>query len=250
MVFGASLLICPSLALNNTYFPMYFLNSDFSASTTNKSTGAVIENAVYRTQKQTSAGKTYIIVSIKNTRTENSKKIFEKIDRYYLLNGNKVSTYDITLISTKEGRTYQYSKKSFDLTDGLLVSEFVDHSSGKQVSKTFNLTPNLVDYQDLTFYMYDMVMNLVKNRNITLMFPDGGTVPIALSTDYSIVQTTSSNGKQINCYRIGLKPDFGIISNLIPDSGYWFESDPPHRFIKYEGTLRGPGSPNVIIQGN
>ena len=249
IVLGVSALGVPSLALKNTYFPMYFLNADFSSSTTDKSSGAEIERTVYTTQKRASGGKTYIIASIKNTRTENSKKIYEKIDRYYVLNGNKVSTYNITLISTKEGRTYQYSQKSFDWEDGMLVSEFIDYSSGKQVSKTVTLTPNLIDYQDLTFYMYDMVINSAKRRNISLMFPDGGSVPISLSTDYSI-QPVTLNGKQINGYRIGIKPDFGILSNLIPDSGYWFESDPPHRFMKYEGTLRGPGSPNVIIQGN
>lgn len=248
-VIGICVLTCPSIALKSTYFPMYFLNADFSSSTTDKSNGAVIEQAVYNTQKRTSGGKTYIIASIKNTRTENSKKIYEKIDRYYVLNGGKVFTYNITMVSTKEGSTYQYSGKSFNWASGLLGIEFVDYSTGKQVSKTVPLKENLVDYQDLTFYMYDMVMNSVKNRNISLMFPDGGTVPIALSTDYSVVPVTLKE-KQINCYRIGIKPDFGILSNLIPDSGYWFESDPPYRFVKYEGTLKGPGSPNVIIQEN
>ena len=246
LVFGIGVLACPSFAIKGTYFPMYFLSGNFATSTVNKDSGQVIEKATYSTQKRTWSGKTYIVASINNTREEKGRTIKERIDRYYTVSGDKVSTYNITMVSTAEGRTYQYSRKSFDWGDGTLSLEFADYLTGKQVLKTIPLSGRLVDYQDLTFYMYDMVVSSDKKRSITLMFPDGGTVPIALSSDYS-VQQISLQGKTVNCYRIGLKPDFGLLSNLIPDSGYWFEAAPPYRFIKYEGTLKGPGSPNVII---
>ncbi|GEM_PF-3224411 len=236
----------PALAVKNISFPVYFLGNGFSTSTVDKNSGLEIERAVYSTAKRTFSGKSFIVAVVDNTRTEKGRAIKEKIDRYYTLSGDKISTYNITMVSTAEGRTYQYSRRSYDWGDGTISVEFADYLTGKQVLKTVPLSGSIVDYQDLTFYMYDMVVNSAKKRNITLMFPDGGTVPIALSSDYSVQQISLGN-KTVNCYRIGLKPDFGLLSSLIPDSGYWFEAAPPYRFIKYEGTLKGPGSPDVII---
>jgi len=52
-----------------------------------------------------------------------------------------------------------------------------------------------------------------------------------------------------SCYRVNLAPRmFGPLSRLAPKMSLWCTKDLPHYWVRYQGPVGGPGSPQAIIE--
>ena len=65
-------------------------------------------------------------------------------------------------------------------------------------------------------------------------------------------EETLKNGEDIlECYKLQMIPDLGVLKALdifIPKIYFWYESKPPHNFVRYEGLEGGLGSPYIILE--
>jgi hypothetical protein len=51
-----------------------------------------------------------------------------------------------------------------------------------------------------------------------------------------------------DCFKVRLIPELGVLSFVnafVPDSTFWFQADPPHLWVRYEGLESGLTSPRV-----
>lgn len=56
-----------------------------------------------------------------------------------------------------------------------------------------------------------------------------------------------------SCFRVELSPELGAlrilpIKGMIPKIVLWCAADPPHHWVRYEGPVGGPGSPQAVIE--
>lgn len=52
-----------------------------------------------------------------------------------------------------------------------------------------------------------------------------------------------------SCYRVELSPRLlGPLKMLAPKMFLWCQTEPPHRWVRYQGPVGGPGSPQAILE--
>lgn len=67
-------------------------------------------------------------------------------------------------------------------------------------------------------------------------------------------ETVATPAGTFRCYRVDLTPRLGPLgllplkSAFLPKISLWCASDPPHFWVRYEGPVGGPGSPQALIE--
>ena len=52
-----------------------------------------------------------------------------------------------------------------------------------------------------------------------------------------------------SCYRVELTPQLpGPLKALAPKMSLWCRADPPNYWVRYQGPVGGPGSPEAVIE--
>jgi len=114
--------------------------------------------------------------------------------------------------------------------------------NGKQ--KTFAFTDDVVDDINLSLMManFPFDQQSIKFHLLTLE-------PDLYGFTAKLMGTESLNigGVVKNCYKIKLTVNLGILGALVPDTYFWVEIDPPHRFVRYQGLESGLNTPTVVI---
>ncbi|MBI3616456.1 MAG: DUF3108 domain-containing protein [Candidatus Omnitrophica bacterium] len=91
----------------------------------------------------------------------------------------------------------------------------------------------------------------------TLPFGQGGECMLMVSPTQRIRMQAQMAGTErittpagtFSCYRVNLAPKlFGPLSRLAPRMSLWCTKDLPHYWVRYQGPVGGPGSPQAIIE--
>jgi hypothetical protein len=96
------------------------------------------------------------------------------------------------------------------------------------------------------YYFQSLIANKIQQDKFTMLTDDGSTYGMTASVS-TAPQTISIQGESISCYRVDMKPDLWIFASLFPNMAFYFRTDPPYNFVRYEGPESGVSSP-VIVQ--
>lgn len=180
-------------------------------------------------------------------KTEDGKPISSRELDHYLVTNGKMTIHSVNFVSEKSGKPWQSYQVSFDWDKKEAYSVFRDEERNRTVNKTIKLTPKTLPSRGISPYVTNMIKNGVKEDKIRMIIATGDTFGMDIRIDYEPV-TITINGREKNCYHVRLRPDMGLLSHIIPFIDFWFDADPPHRFQRYIGPEKGPGSPDIIQQ--
>ncbi len=167
-----------------------------------------------------------------------------RYESYYHLEGTEFKPEQIDIVyKNKNGEILKTLNKSFDYKNGKIICNV---NGKKQVLK---FKDNLVDRENLGLFLSNYPFEAKKELSFHLLTHD----PLIrkMTVKYK-GQETIKNGKEtVRCHKLEMAPDLGLLKILnafVPKIYFWFESKPPHNFIKYEGLESGLGSPYIILE--
>ena len=63
------------------------------------------------------------------------------------------------------------------------------------------------------------------------------------------IETVTTPAGTFSCYRVSLVPQLpGPLKALAPRMALWCRTDPPNYWVRYQGPVGGPGSPEAVIE--
>ena len=78
-----------------------------------------------------------------------------------------------------------------------------------------------------------------------MITPTGDKYKIDAKIDYT-PENLKIGDRIIPAYKLTLKADVGLLSVFSPILTFWYETAPPHDFVRYMGPEKGPMSPTII----
>ncbi len=231
-----------SYAIHNADFKNLPFNKDINTQIVYKSNNKVMIKDTQRMSKEIIAGQEYIIIkSFASGKADKDTSFTRKMISYYTTTNGKTSIFAQSLITTIEGKTANTFEIRFYWDKMTASSVFIDYLKGNKKEKSIKLSDKHILSSDIPLYFQDLIAKGVKEDHFTLIVPTGDTINLKAEISY-----VPENIQGTSCLKIGMKPDFGFISNIIPNVSFWLEEKAPHGFVRYEGPASGPGSPDII----
>ena len=175
----------------------------------------------------------------------NPEKFDKETITYYLINDQKkMSTYYHENKTVKDKNPFLSLKINFDWARKKALYRLNNEAERKQENNNFNLSSRTMLTHDLGPFFQDMVLNQKKDEPFTVVFPTGRM--LNLRAKVTGTETVKTRAGDYLCRKIEMKPDFSLLSMLAPTITFWFMTQPPYTFVRYEGPERGLNSPTVV----
>jgi hypothetical protein len=239
------LLSLPALALYQADFPIQAVGKTYVAVTRLKKDGSLFGRSSTKFQRVNYEGADYLVSTSQTSGTIQGKPFTSETVKYFSIENGKISSYSIKGSNKLNGQPWTDCTISFDWPTLYAVVSYRDWVKNERVNKTIRLTKMMVPIQDLDLYLSTLPARKVRSEKMTALLPNGQTFGFLLKLADQ-PETLTVKGKEVGCRRIELKPDLGLISNLIPNVNYWVRNEPPYELVRYSGAISGPGSPDVI----
>lgn len=177
--------------------------------------------------------------------TEDNKPFSRKMTTYFTLKDNLLSTLSHRVEISKEAEPFTTTQINFDWDKMKASFTTLNHESGKSKTKNINLTKKTILAQSLSIYFQHLIDKGIKEDDCQIIIPAGSIYKMNIKISYQ-PEEIDVQGKKTECYKVEMKPDLNFLSLFVPGLNFWFKSDSPHDFVRYEGPEKGPLSPTVI----
>ena len=163
-----------------------------------------------------------------------------RYESFFKVEGSKFLPEKINVVyKLKNGKTLKTLKKSFDYENKKVICNV----NGKE--KEFEFKDDLVDRENLGLFLSNYPFEKKKDLSFHLLTHEP-------SLDKMIIKYKGRETiNMVKCYKLEMTPDLGVLKILnafIPKIYFWYECEPPHNFIKYEGLESGLNSPYIILE--
>ncbi len=115
--------------------------------------------------------------------------------------------------------------------------------------KEFEFKENLVDKQNIVIFLMNYPFEEKRNLDFYLLTHDPALYKLNLK--FRGKEKIRIKDREIECYKLEMLPDLGFFNFFrvfIPKTYFWFETSPPHYFVRYEGLESGIGTPYVVTE--
>jgi len=227
-----------------TLSPLLF-NYRYSAETRLKKDNSLFSQSETRFQKIRDNGTNFLVQSSASTGTIEGKTFTSQLTTYYLQDGDKLSTYSIQGETRSGGQPWTDYLLSYDWENMSARVIYHDLQKKSSVNKFVSLKKGPLAVTELELYLTTLPTRQIDQERIELLLPNGQTIGMFLKLA-AVPETITTKSQARKCYRVEVKPDLGLISQLIPNVNYWLSLEPPYELVRYSGLLGGPGSPDII----
>jgi hypothetical protein len=150
-----------------------------------------------------------------------------------------------------QGRTLAVEKKVFNRDTGKVTFERRDEK-GATVSSSFAAASDILTIEGIA--------GILQFFPFASSGPQGSISGHMLSNEPKLYDVSlESRGSErlktrtgeLNCYKLELVPHLGVLNvfkPLYPKTYFWFNSAPPHLWVRYQGLENGPGSPEIVME--
>ncbi len=219
--------------------PVHLSAKTFTVNTVNKDNG----NKVSESTAGVSISKGAVDIRTHEERGEGKDMtVTESVRRYRIDNNSMYPVSSLTKVIKG-----QYIISETELIFGSKKAKYIhkDHPKNKTQTKEIELKPDMLQAQDIWLYFAEMIRSGDKERSFSIIIPtgDGFRMKAAFSGRTERIKVQGTEKMSV---KVAMKPDLGLISAVIGDAYFWFDAEPPHGMLRYEGLERGPGSPVVV----
>jgi hypothetical protein len=163
---------------------------------------------------------------------------------YYYLEGNRAIPYQTNIVyKDKSGKIINTITKYIDAKNRKVVFR------NNQEDREYPYYDDLIDKEFLGTAAANYDFAGKKDFLFHLFTNEPRIYPITLK--YIGEETITQGGKEVRCYKVQMIPDLGalnIIGAFVPKTYFWYRTDAPHAFVRYEGLESGLGTPYIVIQ--
>ena len=164
---------------------------------------------------------------------------------YFILKDGKMTAYTHKVEIVKDGEPIETTLLEFDWGKNEATFTKEEHKESKTSSKTIELNPKTIHAQFSSFYLQKLIKDGVKEDTFWMITPTGDKYKIDAKIDYT-PENLKIGDRIIPAYKLTLKADVGLLSVFSPILTFWYETAPPHDFVRYMGPEKGPMSPTII----
>lgn len=165
-------------------------------------------------------------------------------ESFFKVEGSRFLPEKINVVyKLKNGKTLKTLKKSFDYENKKVICNV----NGK--NKEFEFKNDLVDRENLGLFLSNYPFEKKNDLSFHLLSHEPSLDKMIIK--YKGRETIKNGKNMVECHKLEMKPDLGVLKLLevfVPKVYFWFESKPPHNFIKYEGLEGGLNSPYIILE--
>lgn len=167
------------------------------------------------------------------------------------------SSYTYSLLEQNQVRPYLIKVEVKDAGGSIMerVEKFYDYKSKIVICNVngrvqiLNLKGETADKQDLAFYLMNYPFD--ERNELDLLVVDHTPAIFPMTVKYRGKGFLDSGGRSVLCHKLEMLPDIGFLNFLrifLPKTYLWFEAEPPHYFVRYEGLESGLGTPYVVVE--
>jgi hypothetical protein len=237
------LVFSPADALYHINYPYYKDLTELHYQTRLKSTGQVIFKENVRIFTLRSSGRNFLLTSAESSGASAPGEEFaRKTLSYYIMDGDTLTAYSHRAETLGPEKKYQFFELDYDWEDK--VATFVSGNHFRESRKTIQLSDNIIFARDTTVLFPALITRQIKETTLKIITASGRTFNLKARLSYTPEEFIIS-GKKVVCYRVDLGPELDILF-FLPKVTFWYLSQPPYNFVRYEGPLGGPFSPTVI----
>ena len=242
LIFTVLLIAGNAFAFYDINLPKLDYNKDILSQIRLKDKGTVISNETRQIIKRGS----YLIMSASSRgETDENKTFNRKMTTYFTLKDNLLSTLSHRVEISNEAEPFTATQIDFDWDKMKALFTSRNYKSGKSETKNINLTKKTILAQSLSIYFQYLIDKGVKEEDCRIIIPAGDIYKMNIKISYK-PEEIDVQGKKTECYKVEMKPDLNFLSLFVPGLNFWFKSNAPHDFVRYEGPEKGPLSPTVI----
>jgi hypothetical protein len=167
-----------------------------------------------------------------------------KSSTYSCLEDNKIFPYLIKVIITNDQGEIIENVEKFYHRESKKVTCTVN---GKV--KEFEFKENMVDKQNLAVWL--MTYPFEKKKDLDFHLLTHAPAMYKMNMKYKGKERIKIGNSEVDCYKLEMLPDLGLLNFMrvfFPKTYFWYEVEPPHNFVRYEGLESGLGAPYVVIE--
>lgn len=236
---ACALFPCSTFALYQADNPGIIFNKNYALTIVLKDSGQTILNEQVKNVRSGSS----VVCEVNAQQPGTGKTV--KTNIFYSLADNKLTTVAETISSSNEGTPLQYIKINFDWNKMTANYSAQDFASGKTTNRTIKLTPKSMLARSSSIYFQNLLAAKKSSDTFSLITPTGDSYSMTANISYA-PQTITVKEKNYSCYKVTMKPNMGMLAMVLPEMNFYFETDPPYEFVRYQGPQEGPTSPNII----
>ena len=153
-----------------------------------------------------------------------------------------------TKIKDLAGNVIMIDEKTFNYKRDTAVFAREDLRLGTYDRKLYDITPDTLILEGITYALRDLPFGTEKTVNSKLLSNE----PELYNVEYKergIEKIQTANG-EVECYKVEIVPKLGmrnLFKVFFPKTYFWFSVEPPHKWVRYEGYENGIDSPEVIM---
>jgi len=183
--------------------------------------------------------------------TENSKGIWNgrdlrqwRAENLYSINGNEIIPVRSSIFFyDTNGLTVEAQTKTYSRRDGKVYCL----KNGDK--KTFDCDPDIIDKELLGICLMNYPFSRSKDLEFHMMTNEPAHYKMTM---VNLGKDTLVYGdKKISCYKLQMIPDLGflgIFAPFVPKTYFWYKTEPPHEFVRYEGLESGLNTPYIVME--
>lgn len=162
-------------------------------------------------------------------------------------NNGLIETVESTItVKDEQGHILAKYTKDFDYKGGKVIYRKYDNAGELEKEKKFKIKGPICDDTSLVYFAKIFAANHgdKKYKRYYLLSNEPKLYDIRVK-DLGIVDFKLPSGKVVKAIKIQTIPSFGpltgILAKLVPPTYLWYEAQPPHNFLQYEGLEVGLG---------
>ena len=160
--------------------------------------------------------------------------------------------YTISKVKNKQGEPIFTLRKDYDYQNQKIIIIKTDPQQNVIDSAEFPLKNNTADFVTLVFSLKPFIQKADKKETVRFNLLSSEPQLYKIIARFEKEEKIKIDAREIEAIKIRLTLDKGmlnlILAKLIRPAFIWYEKDPPHAWLKYEGLESGKHSPYVIIE--
>ncbi|MBU0769329.1 MAG: hypothetical protein KJ687_09585, partial [Proteobacteria bacterium] len=158
--------------------------------------------------------------------------------------------YTLFTIKDKANREVYSSKTEYDYKENsILVTQKYINDEKPEIS-TFSLKPRTADYSTFIYFLRPFMEYLSAGKTVKFNFVTSEPKLYKLKARLVKEDHLTIGAKKVEAVKIQITPDMGPLNGpferFVPSTSLWYDKNPPHAWLKYEGLEFGRGSLHIV----
>jgi hypothetical protein len=167
------------------------------------------------------------------------------IEGLYWIDKGVTLDHIVREVRALDGRVLEKMRKSYDPKRGEASAEMTDEK-GRVKTKKFDAPADTIATEGIATLLRALPFG--SSAEMHLLTGEPHLYRITLEPDGR--EKVETPAGKFDCWKVRLVPDLGALNlfhAFVPRTTFWFEVEPPHRWVKYEGLESGLTSPHVVM---